>query len=100
MSNPVGPLTRSVPAAPRQRSVPPAVTYSDASTKFGISVVLLLPRERVAYFFRIQAKGTAGRGAPAEYTPAAGFPDGGHPIDFLEVEAAVVADAVFGPMLQ
>ena len=80
--------------------MPPAVTYSDASTKFGIGAVLLLPRERVAYFFRTRAKGTAGRGAPAKYVPAGGFPSGARPIDFLEVEAAVVADAVFGPMLQ
>ena len=88
LSSPAGPLTRSVPAAPRQRSVPPAVTYSDASTKFGIGAVLLLPRERVAYFFRTRANDTAGRGAPAKYVPAGGFPSGARPIDFLEVEAA------------
>ena len=100
LSSPAGPLTRSVPAAPRQRAVPPAVTYSDASTKFGIGAVLLLPRERVAYFFRTRAEGTANRVAPAKRVPAGGSPSGARPIDFLEVEAAVVADAVFGPMLQ
>ena len=56
------------------------MTYTDASTDFGLGGVLLLPQERCAYFFRTLARG--------------------RPIDYLEVEAVVVADAVFGPRLQ
>ena len=59
--------------------MPPALTYTDASADYGLGGVLLLPMEKEAFFFR---------------TPA-----GGHEIDFLECEAAVVADALFGPML-
>ena len=65
-------------ASPPRGLLPPAVTYTDASTDYGLGGVLLLPVEKEAFFFR---------------TPAAG-----QPIDFLEVEAAVVADALFGPM--
>ena len=77
---PDGPLTRSVSASPPGGLMPPALTYTDASTDYGLGGVLLLPMEKEAFFFR---------------TPA-----GGHEIDFLECEAAVVADALFVPMLQ
>ena len=60
--------------------MPPALTYTDASTDYDLGGLLLLPVEKEAFFFR---------------TPACG-----QEIDFLEVEAAVVADALFGPMQQ
>ena len=58
----------------------PALAYTDASTDYGLGGVLLFPEKNNACFFR---------------TPATG-----RPIDYLEFEAAVVADAVFGPMVQ
>ena len=80
MSCPDGPLTRFVPAAPLPGPLPPAITYTDTRTDFGLGGVLLLPQERSAFFFRTRAHG--------------------NPINYLEVEAAVVADAVFRPRLQ
>ena len=80
LSCPAGPLTRSVPAAPRRGPLPLALTYTDASTDYGLRGVLLLPQDRRAFFFWTLARG--------------------QPINFLQVEAAVVADAVFGPKLQ
>ena len=64
LSCPDGPLTRSVLASPRRGLLPPALTYTDASTDYGLGGVLLLPEEKNAFFFR----------SPAD----------GRPIDFLE----------------
>ena len=64
LSCPDGPLTRSVLASPHRGSLPPALTYTDASTDYGLGGVLLLPEEKNAFFFR----------SPAD----------GRPIDFLE----------------
>jgi hypothetical protein len=72
-------LTRTVPTAPRLPS-PPAVSYTDASTAYGLGGVLYVLRDRVAFFWR---------------TPV----PKGDLIAFLEVEAAAVGDAVFGPLL-
>ena len=71
-------LVRSIPSAPRSLKHP-ALSYSDASTEFGLGAVLSLPDEMVAFWFR---------------TPC----PPGDPIDLLDAEAAAVADAVFGPM--
>ena len=74
-----GHLTRSIPV-----SHPPlpfhAVSYSDASSDFGLGGVLCAPHLRRVYFFRVRV-------------PEA------EPIDRLEVEAAAVADGVFGPLV-
>ena len=67
-------------AAPKRVPLPPAFTYTDAGTIFGRGVVLLLPQKHRTRFF---------------WTPAQG-----RPIDYLKVEAAVVANAVFRPRLQ
>ena len=69
-----------MPAAPKRGPLPPALTYTDASMDYGLGGFLLLPQDRHSFFFRTPARG--------------------QPIDFLGVEAAVVADAVFGPKLQ
>ena len=82
LSAPRGDLSRFVPSAPRRVAVP-AVSYSDASTDFGLGGVLLLPTTREGFWFRTRV-------------PAAG---GAEPIDRLEVEAAAVVDALFGPLL-
>ena len=79
MSAPRGDLSRFVPAAPRVVGRL-AVTYSDASTDFGLGGVLLLPATREAFWFRTRVPR-------------------GDPIDRLEVEAAAVVDALFGPLL-
>ena len=59
---------------------PPGLNYTDASSQFGLGRVLYLPATRSAYFFRVAL------------SP-------GGPIAHLEVEAAAVGDAVFGPLL-
>ena len=79
LSAPQAGLARFIAAAPRQ-GVAPVVTYSDASTSFGLGAVLLLPASREAFWFRTRTQR-------------------GEPIERLEVEAAVVADALFGPFL-
>ena len=79
LSAPRADLTWFIPAAPRRHGAP-AVTYSDASTSFGLGAVLLLPASREAFWFRTRTQR-------------------GEPIDRLEVEAAAVADALFGPFL-
>ena len=75
-----GLLTTSVLDAPKRGPLPSALTYTDASTDFGNGGVLLLPLERRAYFFRTPARGRS--------------------INYLKVEAAVVAEGVFGPRLK
>ena len=70
----------SIPSAPRSPNRP-AVSYSDVSTDFGLGAVLCLPDEMVALWFA---------------TPC----PPGDPVDLLEVEAAAVADAVFGPVVR
>ena len=79
LSLPRGDLSRFVPASPRVLGSP-ALTYSDASTDFGLGGVLLLPASREAFWFRTRVPP-------------------GDPIDRLEVEAAAVVDALFGPLL-
>ena len=59
---------------------PPGLNYTDASSEFGLGGVLYLPAARSAYFFRV------------------GLPPG-EPFAHLEVEAAAVGDAIFGPLL-
>ena len=76
---PHGDLSRFVPAAPQVVGRPP-VTYSGASTGFGLGGVLLLPATREAFWL-------------CTCVPP------GDPIDRLEVEAAAVVDALFGPLL-
>ena len=56
------------------------VTYSDASTDFGLGGVLLLPATPEAFWFRTRVPP-------------------GDAVDRLEVEAAAVVDALFGPLL-
>ena len=59
----------------------PAVSYSDASTNFGLGGVLFLPEEALSLWFA------------TPYPP-------GYPIDLMEVDAAAVTEAVFGPIVQ
>ena len=75
LASPPDVLTRRVLAAPRVQELPPCITYSDASTDFGVGGVLLCPATREAWFFR--------------------DPRGEEPIDRLEVEAALVTEATF-----
>ena len=79
LSAPCADRSRFVPAAP-WRLASPALTYSDASTSFGLGVVLLLPASREAVWFCTRVP----RGDPS---------------DPLDVEAATVTDRVFGPLL-
>ena len=73
-------LVRFVPSAPRSPRRP-AVSFSDTSTDFGLGGVLFLPEEALALWFA---------------TPC----PPGVPIHLLEVKAAAVADAVFGPIVR
>ena len=73
-------LVRSIPSAPRSPKRP-AVSYSDASTEFGLGAVLFLPDEMVALWFRMPCPP-------------------GDPINLLEVEAAAVPNVVFGPVIR
>ena len=57
------------------------MSYSDPSIDFGLGGVLFLPEESPALWFA---------------TPC----PPGEPIDLLEVEAAAVADSVFGPIVR
>ena len=79
LSAPCGDLSWFVPAAPR-RVGSPALSYSDASTDFGLRGVLLLPATQEGFWFRTRVPQ-------------------GDPTDHLEVEAAVVVDALVGPLL-
>ena len=54
---PDGPLTRLVSASPSGGLMPPALTYTDASTDYGLGGVLLLLVEKEAFFFRTPAGG-------------------------------------------
>ena len=83
---PRGDLSRFVPSAPRQVASP-AVSYSDASTDFGLGGVLLLPATWEMFWFRTRVP------------PGGDDGDEEEPIDRLEVEAAAVVDALFGPLL-
>ena len=66
LSAPRGDLYWFVPAAPRQVASP-AISYSDASTDFGLRVVLLLPTTREVFWFRTTVSccdvATLGRGS-------------------------------------
>ena len=73
-------LTMFVPAALHLPRPPPTITYTDASTDFGLGSVLLLPDEVLAFLLRTRV-------LPRDRT------------DRLEVEAATIADAVFGPII-
>ena len=79
LSSPRGDRSRFVRAAPWVLGSP-ALTYSDASTDFGLGGVLLLPASREVFWFRTR------------------IPPG-DPINRLELEAATVVDALFGPLL-
>jgi hypothetical protein len=79
LSLPQHDLTRVIPASP-PTPTPPALSYTDASTEWGLGGVLYLPHRRTAYFFR---------------TPLVCH----DLIDSLEVEAAAIGDALFGPLL-
>ena len=79
LSAPRADLSRFIPAAPRPLTRP-ALSYSDASTSFGLGGVVLLPASLEALWFRTRVPP-------------------GDPIDRLEVEAAAVANQVFGPLL-
>ena len=59
LSAPRGDLSRFVPSAPRQVAVP-AVSYSDASTDFGLGGVLLLPTTQEGFWFHQGSGGTGG----------------------------------------
>ena len=58
-------LTRLVPATPRRPSLP-AISYTNASTDFGLGVVLFLPVEGIALFFRTRLDA----GEPTRQQPA------------------------------
>ena len=73
-----GDLSRFVPAT-RRRVGSPAISYSDTSTDFGLGGVLVLSTTREAFWFRTRVPP-------------------GDPIDRLEVEAAAIVDALFGPL--
>ena len=72
-------LVGFVPSAPRSPRRP-AISYSDASTDFGLGGVLFLPEEALALWFA---------------TPCSP----GDPIDLLEAKAVAVADAVISPIV-
>ena len=86
LSAPCWDLFRFVPAAPRQVANL-AISYSDASTDFGLGGVLLLPATREMFWLRTRVP------------PGGDDDDDDEPIDRLEVEAAAVVDALFGPLL-
>ena len=60
--------------------VPMVISYSDASDDYGLGAVLCAVHLRCLYFFRVPI-------------------DGNEPIDRLELEAAAVSDALFGPLV-
>ena len=79
LSAPRRDLSRFVPATARQVGSP-VISYSDASTDFGLGGVLWLSATQEVFWFRT-------------WVPQ------GDPIDRLEVEAAAVVDALFTPLL-